>query len=570
MVASRELHAARVSFGSEMVFPHPGLVPVPGSLAEAPGTANLILAAIDAGSNSIKLLVARTGDGDHLDVLAREKVMVRLGHDTLQTGRLSEEALEAGVACLERFAALARAAGAERILCAATCAVREAENAAELALRVKRRADLDLEVISGEEEARLITRAVRSDFPASADPLLVIDIGGGSTEVILSSGGSSTPIIESLELGAVRLTERYVKTDPVSKAALADLRDEIERRVRRLEKAIRARGFATAVGTSGTIVALAQLAAARKGRPFGATTGHLVLERKALDAIVQDLCRTTLREKARIPGLDQKRADILTAGAVLLQVLMERFRIRKLVASDRSLREGLVLDALDRARSVSGEAPAAETARDVRRESIHRLGRRAHLERPHAEKTRDLSLLLFDKTHALHQLAGREREWLEHAAFLHDAGTAIGYRAHHKHTEYLIAHAELKGFSAVEISVIAQVARYHRKAGPKRSHEAFARLDPFLAPIVEKLSAILRLADALDRSHRQVVTNVEVSVRRRRIVLALDVDGSPDLELWAAEKKSDLFESVFGRSVEIVVKARPLLALVAQEPRDAS
>lgn len=564
-----------------MAIPHAGKEPVSaGPLGEAHGSPGRILAAIDAGSNSIKLLVARTGDGDHLDVLAREKVMVRLGHDTLQTGRLSEEALEAGVACLERFAALARAAGAERILCAATCAVREAENAAELALRVKRRADLDLEVISGEEEARLITRAVRSDFPASADPLLVIDIGGGSTEVILSSGGSTTPIIESLELGAVRLTERYVKTDPVSKDALSDLRDEIERRVRRLEKAIRARGFATAVGTSGTIVALAQLAAAsvsaasagaaaRRGRPFGATTGHLVLERKALDAIVEDLSRTTLREKARIPGLDQKRADILTAGAVLLQVLMERFRIRRLVASDRSLREGMVLDALDRARSVSGAAPAAETERDVRRESIQRLGRRSHLERPHAEKTRDLALLLFDKTHALHQLAGREREWLEHAAFLHDAGTAIGYRAHHKHTEYLIAHAELKGFSAVEISVIAQVARYHRKSRPKRSHEAFARLDPFLAPIVEKLSAILRLADALDRSHRQVVTNVEVSVRRKRIVLGLDVDGSPDLELWAAGKKSDLFERVFDRSVEIVVKARPL-ALVAQPPGEAS
>ncbi|MBL8114223.1 MAG: Ppx/GppA family phosphatase [Acidobacteria bacterium] len=550
-----------------MAFPHPGLLPGPGSPVATHGTASRILAAIDAGSNSIKLLVARTGDGDHLDVLAREKVMVRLGHDTLQTGRLSEEALEAGVACLERFAALARAAGAERILCAATCAVREAENAAELALRVKRRADLDLEVISGEEEARLITRAVRSDFPASADPLLVIDIGGGSTEVILSSAGSAAPVIESLELGAVRLTERYVKTDPVSKDALSDLRDEVARRVRRLEKAIRARGFATAVGTSGTIVALAQLAAARKGRPAGVATGHLVLDRKALDGIVVDLSRTTLREKARIPGLDQKRADILTAGAVLLQVLMERFRIRKLVVSDRSLREGLVLDALDRARSVSGEAPAAETARDVRRESVHRLGRRAHLERPHAEKTRDLALQLFDRTHALHQLAGREREWLEHAAFLHDVGTAIGYRAHHKHTAYLISHAELKGFSATEISVIAQVARYHRKSRPKRSHEAFARLDPFLAPIVEKLAAILRLADALDRSHRQMVTNVDVSVRRRRIVLGLDVAGSPDLELWAAGRKSDLFESVFGRSVEIVVKARPL-SLVAREPRE--
>jgi exopolyphosphatase/guanosine-5'-triphosphate,3'-diphosphate pyrophosphatase len=212
------------------------------------------------------------------------------------------------------------------------------------------------------------------------------------------------------------------------------------------------------------------------------------------------------------------------------------------------LRDGLLLDALDKA-----GVPEADPDADVRRESVGRLLRRAGADERHALTTVRFALHLFDRTHPLHQLADREREWLEHAARLHDIGWSIGYAGHHRHSAYLITHGGLKGFSADEVSVIAQVARYHRKGRPKATHDAFARLDPWLRPIVEKLSALLRLADALDRTHRQIVTDVEVAVKRRRVVLTLHVSGNPELEVWALQKKSDLFERVFGRRVEAVM-----------------
>jgi exopolyphosphatase/guanosine-5'-triphosphate,3'-diphosphate pyrophosphatase len=507
------------------------------------------LAAIDVGTNSIKLLVARAEPDGHLAVLAREKAMIRLGRETLRTGRLPEKAIEEGAATIARFAGLARAADAERVLCVATCAVREAANGDDFARRVKQLSDLDVEVISGEEEARLITRGVRSDFPASADPLLVIDIGGGSTEVVVSSG-MKIPLAESLALGAVRLTERFVTSDPISRRALDALENEIDLRTKRLAGAVRTAGFRTAVGTSGTIVALAAMTAATEGKAF-APGGHRTLTRKGLKRVVKTLVASTARERLKLPGLEEKRADIVTAGGVLLLRLLSRFDVETLVVSDLSLREGLILDALAKDGVHALGAPDA----DVRRESVERLARRIGVERPHAENVRALALALFDETHTLHQLAAREREWLEHAALLHDAGVSVGYRRHHKHTEYLIAHGDLKGFSAEEVDAIAQVARYHRKGRPKESHEGFARLGPWLKPVVEKLAAILRVADGLDGTHRQVVQSVSASIRRRNVVLTVAASASPELEIWAARKKAALFERVFDRKLELVPAA---------------
>ena len=515
------------------------------------------VATIDIGSNSIKLLVARLDpeDPDHYDEVLREKEMVRLAQETLTTGILSEEAMADGVDCVRRYAALARAAGASRITAVATCAVREAENGIEFVRRVRKETGVKPAVISGEEEARLTMRAVRLDLPASCDPLLVVDIGGGSTEVVVANG-DEIALAESLDLGAVRLTERYVKSDPLSGKDAARLAKAVRSRLKKLARPVRKTRFRTAVGTSGTILALAGIARALHGRaPPGA--GHLSVTRRDLARAVKLLRRTTLKEKARVHGLEPERRDIITAGGVLLLTIMETLGIETLLVSERSLRDSLVLE------SPSGGRGGDE--RDSRRASVERLARRSGVTDGHPARVRDLAVRLFDKTHSLHQLTPLEREWLEHAAILHDVGLSIGYQRHHHHSYYLIVHGGLKGFSRDEVEVIAQVARYHRKASPSGRHQPFRRLDPWKKPVVEKLSALLRLADGLDRTHRGHVSGVRVELRRKKVVVTAEARGPAELEAWAAKEKSDLFERVFGRRV--VIRLRRSAARVAAGPR---
>jgi exopolyphosphatase/guanosine-5'-triphosphate,3'-diphosphate pyrophosphatase len=508
--------------------------------------AGKVLAAIDVGSNSIKLLVARRDPDDpgHAVEILREKEMVRLGQQTLAEGALSEEAMEDGLDCLARYAALARAAGADSITAVATCAVREASNGGELVRRVRRETGLRLAVISGEEEARLITRAVRADLPPSCDPLLVLDIGGGSTEVVVATG-EKILIAESLDLGAVRLTDLHVSSDPLSPKDERALRKTIRSRLERLEKPVHRAKIKTAVGTSGTILAAAEIAAHLNGRA-GPGAGHRSLSRRDLKKVVRLLVASTLKQKSRIAGLDADRADIVTAGAILLQELFRAFGIETLLASERSLRDALVLESPLPAGTRPGE-------RNVRRESVRRLAARSGIPARHAERVRDLALALFDQTHALHQLTGLEREWLEHAALLHDLGLSVAYARHHHHSHYLIRHGDLKGFTQDEVEVIALVARYHRKAPPDASHEAFRSLDPWKKPVVEKLAALLRVADALDRTHRGLVKRVRVSLRGKKAHLTLGARSACDLELWALKKKGRLFEAVFG--VKLAVRA---------------
>lgn len=518
-----------------------------------------VVATIDIGSNSIKLLVARLDpeDPDHYDEVLREKEMIRLAQETLTTGVLSEEAMADGVDCVKRFAALARAAGAGRITAVATCAVREADNGADFVRRVRKETGVKPAVISGEEEARLTMRAVRLDLPASCDPLLVVDIGGGSTEVVVASG-DRIALAESFDLGAVRLTERFVRSDPLSGKDTQRLSRAIRSRLKKLAKPVQKTRFRTAVGTSGTILALADIARALHGRAAPGT-GHLSVSRRDLGRAVKMLRRTTIKEKAQIRGLEPERRDIITAGGVLLDEIMETFGIETLLVSERSLRDSLVLE--------SPSGPRGGEERDARRASVERLARRASVSDGHAARVRDLAVRLFDKTHSLHQLTPLEREWLEHAAVLHDVGLSISYQRHHHHSYYLIVHGGMKGFSRDEVEVIAQVARYHRKAAPSERHQPFRRLDPWKKPVVEKLSALLRLADGLDRTHRGHVSGVRLEVRRKKVIVTAEARGPAELEAWAAKEKSDLFEKVFGR--RIVIRVRRSVARAAPGPRPA-
>jgi exopolyphosphatase/guanosine-5'-triphosphate,3'-diphosphate pyrophosphatase len=499
------------------------------------------LGSIDIGTNSLKLLVADVEEDGTLEVIARERAMVRLGKETLATGRLPAEAIEAAASTVEGFLRAAQGSGAETVRAVATCAVREASNAGELVEAVKRRTGIEVEIVSGDEEARLINLGVRSEFASRLDPLLMVDIGGGSTELVVSDG-SRVRLTESLPIGVVRLAGR-VRSDPPSEKDIRRMKKEIRAAAKRAVDAVRKTGFRTCVGTSGTIQSLSMVyEAAIRGREPN-PSGHRTLTRSGLKKVARLLRGTTEKEKLKIPGLDPRRRDIAVPGALLLRWILKHAGADSIVVGERGLREGILLDFVAR----HGERPVFD--RDVRARSVDRLLRRGNAEVLHAAHVARLALEIFDQTHALHQLTAAEREWLHYGALLHDVGCYVGYSRHQQHSYYLITHGDLTGFSADEIEVMASIARYHKGGGPKNSHESWRRLNPYLRPVVEKLAAIVRIADGLERSHRQLVTGVSCRVRSRKVELEASARGDCEAELAAARKKADLFERVFDRKV---------------------
>jgi exopolyphosphatase/guanosine-5'-triphosphate,3'-diphosphate pyrophosphatase len=268
-----------------------------------------------------------------------------------------------------------------------------------------------------------------------------------------------------------------------------------------------------------------------------------------LNKVNRLLRKTTEKEKLKIPGLDPRRRDISVPGGLLLSWILKRTGAEAIVVGDRGLREGILLD------YVARQGQRRTPDRDVRARSVDRLLRRGNAEVMHAAHVARLALELFDKTHGLHQLSATEREWLQYGALLHDIGCYVGYAKHQRHSYYLITHGDLTGFSAEEVEVLASLARYHKGGGPKESHENWRRMNPYLRPVVEKLAALLRIADGLDRSHRQLVTSVACSVRSRKVVFEVTARGDCEAELDGAGKKSDLFERVFDRRA--VLRAVP-------------
>lgn len=498
------------------------------------------LAAIDIGTNSIKLLIASVEEDGAIEVLSREKSLVRLGSETLANGRLGDEAIEAGATTVEQFLRSIRGSGAELARAVATCAVREASNAQVFVDEVKRRTDVSIDVISGDEEARLINLAVRSEFPSRLDPLFLIDIGGGSTELVVSNG-SRVLYSESLPLGVVRLADRFSRSDPPSEKDRRAMRKEIKTVAKRAVEGVRKTGFKTCVGTSGTIQSLSLV---HEGAILGREalpSGHRTLTRKELKKVNRLLRRTSVKEKLRISGLDPRRRDISVPGGILLSWILKRSGADSIVVGERGLREGILLDL------VVGPATRRTIDRDVRARSVDRLLRRGNTEVLHAAHAARLALEIFDQTHAIHQLTATEREWLQYGALLHDIGCYVGYSKHQRHSYYLITHGDLTGFSADEVEVLGSLARYHKGGGPKERHENWRRLNPYLRAAVEKLASILRIADGLDRSHRQMVTGVTCRARSGKVEFEATARGDCEAELDAARRKADLFERVFDR-----------------------
>lgn len=509
------------------------------------------IAAIDLGSNSVHMIVVETGRAGAFQVIGREKEMVRLGARTLHKGRLSAAAMERGLEVLRKYKRLADSVGAEKILAVATSAIREAKNGEDFLEQVGRELGIYPRAIPGDEEARLIYLAALHSVHLEGRRTLVVDIGGGSVELAVGAGQVLERVV-SEKIGVLRMTEDFVHTDPLSAKDESRLVRHVEQALAPHVERLRRPTLDAVVGTSGTILAVGAVALARAGQPVPEPLHHVTVSAEAIRAARKWLVSSDLRTRLKVPAIDEGRADIIVAGAVLLDTILERLGVRELTLCEWALREGLLLDYIHGHRR---SLARAEAYPDVRRRSVVSLAERCQYHEKHARNVAELALALFDGTRRKHGLGDGERALLEYAALLHDIGHHISYVGHHKHTYYLIKNGDLRGFSPEEVEVLANVARYHRRGHPRRRHDGFATLPRGSRRTVEVLAGHLRLADALDRSHRQIVHGLKVSGRGNALRVHCEVAGDPSLELWAVPRRAELLESTLGVTVRVDVMA---------------
>ena len=467
------------------------------------------IAAIDIGTNSLHMIVVRVRPDLSFEVIDREKEMVRLGAGGLDGRALTPEATHAALQVMSKFRRLADSHGVDQIIAVATSATREAENGAEFLKSIAEETGIHARVISGTEEAKLIHRAAAYGVGAAGDSVVVVDIGGGSVEITRGTG-PNMEVGRSFKLGVIRLTERFIKSDPLAPRDERKLNRYLDAELGKYLDQVRRAGFDRVVGTSGTILSLGAVAQAERHQPAGASLRNRRISAKQLRRTRKMLVLRDLQERLRVPGLEPRRADLAVAGAILLDAILRRLGAEGITLCDLSLREGLVLDYVARHRK---EIVQADRYPDVRRRSVFELAERCNYWPEHAQQVARLSLGLFDQTRGVHGLTDREREWLEYAALLHDVGVHISYEHHHKHSDYLIRNGDLRGFEPDEVETIALVARYHRQAAPKRRHTSYREFGRKRRRTIRALAAILRLAEGLDRSHSQPVAGLELHDR---------------------------------------------------------
>jgi len=513
------------------------------------------LAAVDIGTNSIHLVVARFDDDGHFEVIGDEKEAVRLGSSGGDMKELTPDAIDRGIAALARFRQVADISAAP-LIAVATSAVREAENAEEFIRRAAEEAGVDVEVISGVEEARLIHLGILQAVPVFERRLLLIDIGGGSTEVLVGQQGE-TLAVRSFKLGAIRLTRRFFKTERLHPSAVDACRRFVRSMLAPMAREVERLGFDVAVGSSGTIEAVVAMAHAnRRGEPTPRSLTNATVSRKEVEAVVASLVGApSVAKRRELPGLEPDRADIILGGAVILEQAMGLFDIDEIVVSDYALREGALLDAFQRRHGA-----ALHHLHDLRRRSVVRLAEMMDDEPEHSAHVAELALDLFDGTEDFHHLGDDARELLEAAALLANVGLFVSHSKHHKHTYYVIRNSDhLSGFTDHEIEMVALVARYHRKSAPSAKHQEFAALRPIDQSTVRALAGILRVAIGLDRTHAGLVTAVECTRRDDALVVSARPQPGADLglELYTANERKGLLEEVLGCTVLIEALSPP-------------
>jgi len=499
------------------------------------------LAAIDIGSNSIRCIVVEVVNNSSFRILDDEKAAVRLGEALGDGSGISPAAWQRAMESLVRMKKIVDGYGVEYVEAVATSAVRKASNGLEFIRTVYERTGISVIVIPGEEEARLVSLSVLHNFDMEGIRYGMIDIGGGSLEIVTALGNRIEEYY-SLELGAVTLTEKFLRRDPVAGEDLQKLLKHVRMSLKETFAGEDAKArFLVASG--GTITTVAAMVMATRGEAYDSVHGYEVL-RSDIVHLLAMLVRKDVTARKGIPGLNPDRADIIVAGVAVVDELMKFFDANILRVNERGIREGLILDSL-RKHSLIGDGVRQRSWRAAALD----FGRSCLVDEEHARQVARLSLDIFDALAAPFTLRDRERRLLEAAALLHDSGYFINYSSHHKHSYHLIRHADLFGFTPREREIIANIARYHRKSLPKKKHEGYGRLTEPDRVLVSRLGGILRLADGLDRRRNCLVRQLRCELTEANFRVSLSGEQDLSVEIFSGKAKGSLFESAFHRKL---------------------
>ena len=512
-----------------------------------------IIAAIDIGTNSIHMVVVEIDASlPAFSIIAKEKDTVRLGDRDPESGNLTPEAMERSLAALRRCKDLALSFKARQIIAVATSATREAPNGQQFLQQIESELGIVVNLISGQEEARRIYLGVLSGMDFGDRPHIIIDIGGGSTELVLADIHEPR-FLSSTKVGAVRLTSKLVTTDPISETELnylrAYVRGMLERPIDEIWKNLQLNEVPRLVGTSGTIETLATVNALEKQGTAPNPLHGYQISRQDLQKIVKRLTTMTFKERSAVPGISDKRAEIIIPGAIILLEVMTMLNLDSLTVCERALREGMIVDWMLTHGLISDRL---RYQNEVRKRNVFKIARKYQVNLDYSQRVADFALTLFDQTQGnLHQWGNGERELLWAAAILHNCGLYISHSAHHKHSYYLIRNAEMLGFTELELELIANIARYHRKNKPKKKHEPYQKLPhKEYQLMVRQLAAILRLAVALDRRQKGAIAKIkcEYDKNNQQLYLYLfpaELGDDCALELWNLNYKKNVFEEEY-------------------------
>lgn len=504
------------------------------------------IAAIDLGTNSFHAIIVDIyPDGSFLTV-DKLKEMVFLAEKGFDNS-LSMQAMQRGLDALMKIKTLCDRQNVEHILAYATSAIREAENGGEFIQTIIDKTGIKALAISGIMEADLIGHAVRHTLSLGNDPVLIIDIGGGSVEFIVSDKYSSR-FLASYKIGVARIKSRFIDKDPIDDTVIHQIITHYADQISSLNQKFDEHTFDTLVGSSGTMENIAAMIAIQNGTSPDITLNEFDYTPDQFAELYGKLIKMNPEERQKVSGIDPNRAELIVPGLILVDLIIRRFRIQHIKTSTQALREGIILRYI---KHEMEHLKLMDYFADTRHKSVFEFLRRSHWHEHHSRHVAKMAIILFDAMRSSLGLTDNDRDLLEYAALMHDIGYFISRRRHHKHALYMIRNADLRGFDEREINIMANVARYHRRSAPAKRHPEYDNMDSDAKDIIKKLSGILRVADGLDRSHYQNVQELEINLTKKEVRIGIRTLADPELEIWGADRKKQLLEEVTSRKIFI-------------------